>query len=259
MRNLKFITVPIMTCFLFFTSCEKESVNQEFTEEINETQKNENAIIEVKHNYTYKKEKFSIVYTYDSKQDEVLDVVGDIEMAEKVFGNENPEQALYFPIQEAELSNVVDIVVFDSFEELNEYQSQAEEMLVDKSQDKNSKLFCYDHTIDGDADVRFYHDIFLQNEMTFIRQNNVSFRQDFDLGWLNDRLSSFEVRKPFGRTTSVYLFEHGCFGGRNITFDFYPNIAHAAIFDLRTATLSGWWFWRKSWNDQTSSFRVWNR
>ncbi|AXT53195.1 hypothetical protein D1818_21055 [Aquimarina sp. BL5] len=258
MKNFKIITLSIITSLLFFTSCEKEEDG--FVEEVKGEQKTENAVIEVTHNYTYKSEKFSVVYTFDTKGEEVLEVEGDIAMAEEVFGKENPEQALYFPITEteAESKDVIDIVVFDSFEELKEYQNEEEKTLVTR-QSKKNKSFCYDHTMNGEASVRFYHDIFLQNEMTFIRQNNISFRQDFDLGGLNDRLSSFEVRKQFGSTTSVYLFEHGCFRGRSYTFSFMPSVAHAGVFDLRTATLSGWWFWRKSWNDQASSFRVWDR
>lgn len=259
MKNFKIITLSIILSTLLFTSCEKEE--DVLLEDVNYTEKtkeNDNAITEVTHNYTYNDEKFTIVYTFNTEEDEVLNVEGDVEMAEEVFANDNSEQALYFPIQDEDSNNDIDIVVFDSYEELQDYQNEEGRMQATYP-NTNNKSFCFDHTIPGESDVRFYNDISLRNEMIFLRQNNISFRQDFDLGGNDNRLSSFEVDKGFGRTTSVYLFERGCFRGRNWTFDFGTNIAHAAIFDLRSYTLSGWWFWRTSWNDQASSFRVWER
>ncbi len=258
--TLKFY-LPFFILFFMITSCDKEELNIE--ESSIENTKNlqskaaEANIVEIVHNYDYYGEKFKVLYVLDTKESQIVKVDGDVQIAERIFGKEDAPQGLFFEDQK-EGETTINVKVFKTNEEVDRYVEKiAGDFPKETSEQQGVREACVDGSINGSGTFYFYYHINYVTEMTGIRRTNKYFYKDWDLGSYNDHMSSLRVTKPWGRKAYIRLYQHNCYNGRTLNFysPYYQTVAGAN--DLRNYTLSGWWFWRKSWNDKTSSYKVW--
>ncbi|WP_035096610.1 hypothetical protein [Aquimarina megaterium] len=257
---IKFCAVSVMMLFVF-TSCNKDELNIEepgvkSTKDL-QNKASEQGIVEIVHNYDYYGEKFKVLYVLDTKESEVVKVDGDVQMAERIFGKKDSPQGLFFEDQK-EGETTINVKVFNTNDEVDEYIVKlAGDFPKERSEQQVTKGACVDGSINGTGNFYFYYHINYVTEMTGIRRTNKYYYKDWNLGGYNDHMSSLRLTKPWGRRAYVRLYQHSCYNGRTLNFysPYYQTVAGAN--DLRNYTLSGWWFWKKSWNDKTSSYRVW--
>jgi hypothetical protein len=213
-------------------------------------------IREVTHNYNYYGEEFSVIYSFDDEINEVVNISGDLEMAETIFGTEetSPQGVLYEDIQED--SATINIRLFNKAEELDIYAA----LNIDYSDEIHDVFnnFCIDYSERKGLGSMFYffkHKNF-DTEMTGMRGNLVSFYQDAAVGpSYNDQLSSLIAFKNPGHDyIAVELYEHNCFFGRKHRFEKY--FGSIFVSNLKDYYLYKFLIWKRgNWNDYVSSTR----
>ena len=221
------------------------------------TKFNEESITAIRHQYDYYGKIFRVTYFLDTQESKVASVEGAIEMAIDVFGKESGDKAIVFRMDEVntagdESSTVwIKSKVFDTYSEVKEYlgHKNSETTLF-----KNQKNECYDIDTYGPIDYRFYNDIDYFDEMSGVTGFKRKEYSKYHLGAYNDRMSSFRCSSIYQWEVSMTLFEDICRAGKSYTFFKPHNSPNLSVDDLRPYTLSGWWFWRQSWNDNVSSF-----
>ncbi|SNR17113.1 hypothetical protein [Tenacibaculum jejuense] len=255
---------------LVFASCQQEQLVTEETinsENSNDLLAKENTeeIVKVQHNYDYRGKKFSVVYVLNTIEEEVLEVAGDVELAKEIFGREDAPQNLLFKAPEkGDLQNTIEVKVFDTTEEVDEFSKTVAKGFsanVEAEEVKGrfvAKKDCFDSSVYGNGNFYFYYHSFYNAEMTGIRRTNRRYYQDWSLGGYNDQMTSLIATKPYGTHSYVRLFQHSCYRGRTLSFYAPTYYTAMGVPNLSYYTLSGWWFWRKSWNDKVSSYKVWN-
>lgn len=248
MKNIFKILLFSMLC----VACTHEDILQETNTENTETEKTKESVDIITHEYDYYGEIFKVAYFLDTKENKVVRTEGDIEMAAKVFGEESKSKSVVFIMNgENNTNNWITSKVFNTYKEATAYLGQDGSGISDT---KNQKNECEDVDTYGPIDYRFYKDIDYFDEMTGITAFK---RKDYTknhLGVYNDQLSSFMCSSLYRWEVSITLFEDICKRGKSYTFFKPYNDPNLRVDDLRRYTLSGWWFWRQSWNDKVSSF-----
>jgi len=268
-----YFKIQLLVCLfaVLFVSCNKdENLIEDDPVTTESSLKNDETVVKVTHTYEYYDEKFSVIYVLDTEEGEVLEVAGDVEMAEKVFAREDSPEGLLFvaPEKGAEETSIA-IKVFDTNEEVDEYMGKTakgfrEAMTLEGQEpeevdeDAKAKMSCYDLSYYGYGNFYFYYHAGYVSEMTGIRRTSKYYYQDWHLGGYNDHMSSLIATKPYGRQSYIRLFEHSCYGGKMLNFYVPYYYTAVGVPNLSYYRLSGWWWWKKSWNDKTSSYRVWS-
>lgn len=260
----------IILFVLVLASCQQEQVVTEESAEVeasNEliSKEREKEIVKVTHNYEYKGKQFSVVYVLNTAKEEVLEVDGDVELAKEVFGRKDAPQNLLFEASEkGKVETIINVKVFDTTDEVDEFTKGIAEGFPgnEKGETVKGRLLqkgnCYDSNIYGKGNFYFYYHSYYNTEMTGIRRVNKRYYQDWALGGYNDQMTSLIATKPYGTQSYIRLYQHSCYGGRTLSFYVPYYYTAVGVYNLSHYTLSGWWFWRKSWNDKVSSYRVWN-
>ncbi|WP_271782301.1 hypothetical protein [Aquimarina algiphila] len=245
MKNVFTIAIFSILCI----SCTQESILQETNNEIEKTTE---FIDTITHEYDYYGKIFKITYFLDTKESKVVNIEGDVEIGEEVFGKRSDSQSVVFKMNgENNTSHLIRSKVFNTYEEVTKYLGHDS---LNISEAKNQKNECNDVDTYGPIDYRFYEDIDYFNEMNGITGFKRKKYSKHQLGIYNDRLSSFRCSSLYQWEVSLTLFEDICRGGNSYTFFKAHNAPNLRVDDLRPYTLSGWWFWRQSWNDNVSSF-----
>ncbi len=271
----KILVLGVLSCFIFW-SCEKEEVigkneqSSEQVETLSSNKSNQERYEKIRHNYEYRGKRFQITYVYDNEKQDVVDVDGDVEYAERIFGNEKEApQGILFENSEKG-SREFAVKLFDSSREMDEYITKVGDLPNDREILNNPKETngevgrkmgpCYSPNGWGYGNFYFYQHTFYNGEMTGLRRLNRRYTYNHWVGSsYNDKLSSIYVDKPLMYKAYLRLYQHSCYNGRSIAF--FKNRGYGDIYvpNLKYYTMSGWWWWKKSWNDQVSSTKgfVW--
>lgn len=267
--KLNLVMYSLLTLFILF-GCQNEELNVESLEETNSEVKlveeriknktQENELI-INHTYNYYGDKFRVSYTYNQEEDLVLKTEGDVEMAERIFGDNGEEPKSLFFNNPKEGSTDIEIDVFDNQEDLELYASKLTDGISDmeeKSQNTDTKGNCTSYDIWGSGRFYFYKHIYYNTSMSGMNRYNRYYYRDHWVGSsYNDQLSSLIVTKPSNKRALVYLYQHSCFDGKVIGFYQSTGSTAFGVPNLKWYTMSGWWWWKKSWNDQVSSTKGW--
>ncbi|WP_108866386.1 hypothetical protein [Aquimarina aquimarini] len=206
----------------------------------------------ITHEYDYYGKIFKVTYSLDTKNSTVINVKGDTEIAQEILGKGSASQSVLFYIDEQNnADHLIKSKVFNTHQEVAKYVGHDTLAIADA---KNQKNECNDIDNYGPIDYRFYVDIDYFNEMSGITAFKRKDYSKYHLGVYNDRLSSFMCSSLYNWEVSLTLFEDICRSGKSYTFFKSHNAPNLRVEDLRPYTLSGWWFWRQSWNDNVSSF-----
>lgn len=225
----------------------------EETIEVIEVKKFQSEISNITHKYNYYGKEFQVTYVYNNEKDEVIDAYGDEEIAKEVFGKEGgPEGTLVTAVEGDENHKEITMKIFDTAEEIDAYTEKELKSTEAASQNYASRNNCFNVDLPGNDEIRFFEDINYVWELVDIRGLNKRTYGIQYLGHNNDRISSFYMRSTAFQQVSFY--EHSCYSGKRLTFNKYHTSQFFGVNNLRHYTLSGTWFWRKSWNDQISSF-----
>ncbi|WP_428740534.1 hypothetical protein [Tenacibaculum sp.] len=255
-QNILWMAVMFLTIFI---SCQNEEVVENEAKGKETELARESAVV-INHTYDYYGKEFKVSYVYDEETGEVLKADGDVDMAQEIFGDEERAPKSLFFDNQKEGSTDIQVKVFDNGEDLQEYASKvAEEFPGDQvaTEGKASKG-CSDYDIYGSGNFYFYKHIYYNTYMSGMSRTNRYYYRDYWVGsGYNDQLSSLIVKKPWNRRALVYLYQHSCYGGKVIGFYQSTGPSGFGIANLKWYTMSGWWFWRKSWNDQVSSTKGW--
>lgn len=278
MKKFKMYLGMLFVAALTITSCQTDSVSETSEEQASfETTKRtalENVAIQenvttVTHNYSYYGERFSVSYTLNNESGEVLGTQGDTERASNVFrsSDEGPQAILFSNLADRG-DNVVgpnaisaeyveiDVQLFNTVEEMEAQVERTSEGVPQEGTElvSGAEGPCSSLDYSGSGRWYFYKHAYYNSEMTPLRRYN---RRYFQNHWVgssyNDQLSSLIVTKPYYSRSLTYLYQHSCFNGRTLGFYQGPGSYGFGIANLKWYTLSGWWWWRTSWNDQVSS------
>lgn len=257
MKNQNFLWITVM-CFTLFFSCQSEEVieNKSNNEELTQAKE---SLVSINHTYDYYGRQFKVSYLYNNERDEVLDVSGDVELAQKIFGDEERAPKSLFFNNPKEGNTDIEVKVFDNGEDLKEYISKVAEGFpgYQKSAEKRAAK-CDSYDLYGTGNFYFYKHAYYSTEMTGMRRTERYYYRDHWVGsGNNDQLSSLKIRKPTGKRQVVYLYQHSCYGGKVIGFYTPTGYIGLNVGNLKWYTMSGWWWWKKSWNDQVSSTSGW--
>jgi len=212
--------------------------------------------IDITHNYTYKGQTFQVIYTLNEIEKTVVKMQGDVRQAEQLFSDEKGPGVLYFedPVED---KTEINITVFDTQEELDNYLIKEKQAPADLATipDQTARN-CNSWFLSGVGDYYFYRHINYSTEMTSLRRLNAYYMGNHWVGsGNNDQMSSLILRKPFERNIYVSLRQHSCYGGRSLNFMLTRfRGTGLGVRNLRWFTLSRFLFWRRSWNDQVSSY-----
>lgn len=274
MKKVKFLVGLLFIATLSFTGCQTDPVSENIEEqadfEIVSRASEENVTI-VKHNYNYYGERFSVQYTLNNDSGEVQDVAGDTERAENLFSNaDSGPQAMLFsnladigeraePSANAtqQASVVIDVQLYNTTDEM---EADLERTVGNIPREENASVDgaenCTSADIWGQGNFYFYKHINYSTEMLPLRRTSrYYFRNHWVGSSYNDQMSSLIVTKPYYRRSYTTLYQHICFGGKTLSFYQGPGSYGFGVPNLKWYTLSGWWWWRTSWNDQVSSIR----
>ncbi len=264
-KQFKFLAIFMLAAVLF-TGCQKdESPLISDTEGIendlgNDTQRSQEPV-DITHTYVYKGETVKVTYTLDEAEGEVLKVTGDEKRATEIFGSdEEGPQAIYFDDPSEEKTDIT-IHVFDTNEEMDEYLASEKKVptegLTIPQEGSETARYCYSWWWNGVGNYYFYRHIWYNTEMTGMRRTNTFYSGNHWVGSAyNDQLSSLIINKPWNYRSYVRLFQHSCYGGRMINFRVGTGWTTVGVPDLRRYTLWRFLWWRRSWNDQVSSYWV---
>jgi hypothetical protein len=267
--KLNLVMYSLLVLSVLF-GCQNEELNVESIEETNSEvkttderlkmrgQQNE---VNINHTYNYYGEQFKVSYTYNQKEDQVLKTEGDIEMAEKIFGNNGEEPKSLFFNNPKEGSTDIEVNVFDNQEDLKLYAFKLTGKIPgseEKPLNTMAKGNCTSQDYWGTGKFYFYKHINYNTSMSGMNRVGRYYYKDHWVGSsYNDQLSSLIVTKPSYKKAIVYLYQHSCFGGKIIGFYQPTGSTGFGITNLTWYTMSGWWWWKKSWNDQVSSTSGW--
>jgi hypothetical protein len=265
-KQFKFLAI-FMFATVLFTGCQKdsepiisdtESIENDLS---NDTQRSQESI-DITHTYLYKGETLKVTYTLDEAEGEVLKVTGDEKRATEIFGNdEEGPQSIYFEDPSEDQTDIT-IRVFDTNAEMDEYLANVKQVPEDglgiPEEGSQTSRYCYSWRWWGHGNFYFYRHIWYNSEMTGMRRTNTRYSGNHWVGSsYNDQLSSLIINKPWNYNAYVRLYQHSCYSGRTLNFYSGPGWTTVGVPDLRRYTLWRFLWWRKSWNDQVSSYRVW--
>lgn len=253
---------------IFIIGCEKEDSEittaietEEITKDSEVKQEAQEEIVDISHTYYYRGEKFKVTYTLNQKERDVIKTSGDVDMAKAVFGKEDSPKALLFENPE-EGKKEIGIRVFDTDEEMNRYVEKNLELPkdIDEGQNENDRMACSSYDYWGNGSFYFYKHAYYNTEMTSMRRTS---RRATGNHWVgsanNDNLSSVIIGVPYAHRGYLRLKQHSCYNGKSLNFYIvnYSSSSYFGVANLQWYTLSGWWWWRTSWNDQVSSYKGW--
>ncbi|SEL65180.1 hypothetical protein SAMN04487910_2923 [Aquimarina amphilecti] len=259
-KNLRrLIIFSLLLVFSF--GCETDdsvvTTNLEASERI-ETVKQNEEIVDISHRYHYQGKEFNVTYTLNEKERNVIKTSGDVDIAKAVFGKEDSPKALLFenPVMD---SKEIAIKVFDTDEEMNRYLESKGQLPDRNFKNQNTKGACSSFNYLGYGSFYFYKHAYYDTEMMGMRRTMTRATGNHWVGSsYNDNLSSIKMGIPINTKGYLTLREHICYGGKSLNF--YIDDYTTSIFgvpNLQWYTLSGWWWWRTSWNDQVSSYGAW--
>ncbi|MGG8497879.1 hypothetical protein ACQY1Q_15815 [Tenacibaculum sp. TC6] len=256
-KNIMWLT---LIGILMFFGCQNEEISSlNKTGSLEEREAIDNNVVTIDHTYNYQGSQFKVSYTYDQENNKVLGADGDVKLAQEVFGDEeNAPKSLFFnnPI---EGSTNIDVMVFDNAEELKAYTAKVANDFPDaqrKAGNVSSKCDSYD--VSGNGSFYFYkHANYNTGMLGMWRVGRYYYRHHWVGSGNNDQLSSLVVAKPENKQAIVYLYQHSCYGGKVIGFYGGTGNNGFAVSNLSWYTMSGWWWWKTSWNDQVSSTSGW--
>lgn len=268
-KQIKYLLTVFMLA-MFFVGCEKDnepliSETEAVEQQVKKEARSLEEAINITHIYKYKGKEFKIIYTLNELEGEVLETRGEVEFAESTFGKEENSYSLLFESPSEETREII-VNVFDNDEEMAIYLKQekgvTEENLADPEIEGNyNERYCYSWQYNsGFGNFYFYRHAYYNSEMTGMRRTNTNNSGNHWVGSsYNDQLSSLIMNKPRWRNAYVRLYQHSCYSGRSINFyePGYYGRTTVGVANLKWYTLSRWFFWKKSWNDQVSSYRVW--
>lgn len=209
----------------------------------------QNRIIKVTHHYDYYGEKFSVTYTYDQEEHKLLDRQGDLEMAQKVFGNpDQAPQGILYDITGANETGVAHAMLFRTKEE-----ALAQ---VDPSSHGASRACDYMET-SGSATFRFYeHANYVSELTTLTKTNKRSLGWNYVMNQNNDKMSSFKVSFPNNQAGNGWMQMNidWCYQGTQLLFHVHQGYLECP--NLETYWLCAAFYWGNYtvyYNDQISS------
>lgn len=264
-KQFKFLAIFMLAAVLF-TGCQKDedpliSDTEGIENDLSNDTQRAPEVVDITHTYVYRGQTFKVTYTLDEAEGEVLKTTGDEGMAAELFGTEEGPEAMYFE-DPSEESREITVRVFDTNEEMDAYLESEkivpEDGLGIPEEGSETARYCYSWRWWGYGNFYFYKHAWYGSEMTGMRRTNTRYSGNHWVGSsYNDQLSSLIINKPVYFRAYVRLYQHSCYGGRTLNFYSRPGWTTVGVPNLKWYTLSGWWFWRKSWNDQVSSYRVW--
>ncbi|WP_340202252.1 hypothetical protein [Ascidiimonas sp. W6] len=266
----KQINYLVMVFFIaiFLVGCQKdetpltsdtEAVEQQVKKETQRLQET----VDITHIYEYRGNSFKITYTLNEAEGEVLKTSGDENLAAEIFGKEEGPQAMLFEDPSEDTKEII-VRVFDTNAEMEQFLKKErtvpqEAFTTPEEGASETARNCYSWFYNGYANFYFYKHIYYNTEMIGMRRSNTRYSGNHWVGsTYNDQLSSLIINKPYYNRAYVSLKQHSCYGGRTINFYAGPGYTTAGVANLKWYTLSGWWWWRKSWNDQVSSYWVYS-
>ncbi len=277
MKRIKMYLGMLMVAALTMTSCQTDNVSETPEEQAGlETTKRtaQENVTTVTHNYDYYGERFSVSYRLDNESGEVLGTDGNTQRASSVFrsSDEGPQAMLFSNLADrgdvADLSSSatqeyveIDVQLFDTVEEMEAQVERTSEGVPQEGDElaNGAEGPCSSLDYSGNGRFYFYKHAYYNTEMIPLRRYN---RRYFRNHWVgssyNDQMSSLIVTKPYYSRSLTYLYQHSCFNGKVLGFYQGPGSYGYGVGNLKWYTLSGWWWWRTSWNDQVSSIRGWN-
>lgn len=251
---------------IFLVGCQKDEApltteTQAIEDEVKTESQKLQESINISHTYIYRGETFRVNYTLNEVDGEVLETSGDENFAAEKFGTEEGPQALLFEDPSEDNKDIL-VRVFDTNEEMEQYLLEqkkvpAEAFTVPAEGSGETGRYCWSWFYSGVGNYYFYQHAYYNNEMTGMRRTNTRYSGNHWVGSAyNDQLSSLIINKPYYYRGYVSLKQHSCYAGRTLNFYLPAGYTTAGVANLKWYTLSGWWFWRKSWNDQVSSYCV---
>ncbi|WP_459210667.1 hypothetical protein [Aquimarina rhabdastrellae] len=263
MKNYFVKSLFIFLFSIFIVGCQKDDgITHQNSESIEVLKKNEaellENIVDITHLYSYQGKDFRVTYTLNQKERNVIKTSGDTDIAQEIFGKEDAPKTLLFenPIME---HTEISIKVFDSDEEMNRYLKTIDGLPKESFNSNNNKASCNSYNYWGPGAFYFYKHAYYNTEMYSMRRTYAGATGNHWVGSTNnDNLSSIRLGIPINTKGFLNLKEHICYGGKSLNF--YIHDYTTSLFgvpNLQWYTLSGWWWWKTSWNDQVSSYRAW--
>jgi hypothetical protein len=280
MKKIKILFGILCIVAISITGCQTDSVSETPEEqadfEITKRATAENNETVVKYNYTYNGERFSVNHTVDNESGEVLRTEGDTDRATSMFASEEGPGAILFsnledrgdigdPADTALTTEdpsyvELDVQLFDTVEEMEaevERTSGGGRLPTGDEAQVSGGESCTSAQSWGYGRFYYYKHKNYNSEMTGLRRYNRSYFRNHWVGSsYNDQMSSLIALKPYNRYIYTKLYQHSCFNGKVIGF--YQGRYRGYGFGIRNLKwykLSGWLWWRTSWNDQVSSIK----
>lgn len=249
MKHYKLALVVLLS-IVTLVSCQKESIDEEINTRTNFKQNNseQDDLKTVTHQYEYYGEKFKITYQYNTKTNEMVNIEGDKKAARNIIANGSENLAFLYEYKNDQSLDVFNVKIFDSREGLLRYIQPNKKANAMKNND------CVDRESYGHADYLFYDGTQLSGQLLYHGSNKDEYAIQYLYG-ANDRISSLTAQTLLSNVTlEVVIYEHSCYTGISHTFTQPSNMGAMHIRDLRNLTLSGWWIFSTSWDNQISSF-----
>lgn len=207
--------------------------------------------INVNHRYNYYGKEFEVTYVFDNETKKIIDAYGDVAIAKEIFSKEkSPEGSLVVSKEENKRFVAINFMIFDTADEIDTYLEKSSGKIKENVPSSLNRNNCFNTSLYGETDVHFYEDTGYNREFHNIKGIDRRVHGIQYLSAENDKISSFYMNSP--KRAQLHFYEHSCYTGKRLTFDKGFNSFYG-VNDLSLYTLSGWWFWRKSWNDQASS------
>jgi hypothetical protein len=269
MKKIKIAFGILAMVAVIMTSCQTEEQTP-ITEENNLDISKRNADISqeatsvVTYNYTYNGERFTINYTVDDESGEVLGADGDTDVASSLFrDSEGPEAVLFTNLEDynedqpavfAENSGdtVIDAELFDTNEDMEVALERMAGQPLETINLVNSEN-CTTFSFPGGGTFFYFRNRNYQSIMPALTKNNITISLDHQFPAAdNDAMSSLIVLKPFNDFTYTIIYENICFGGRRLVFARGRGPSFG-VPNLRRFRISGFWWWRRTWDNRASS------
>lgn len=270
MKKIKFNIISFFSIVLLFSCSQDEIIT---TDEVaNNTLNFENeskqSIEETKYYFQYYDVTFQINIVANEESDEILEVTGDLEIANEFFENfEDVTQAIEYKMVKDD-DNAIIVKLYDTQEEILPSIEEIESLMRERnnSSHENKNFGCINAQNSGTTNTtRFYKHVNSVSEMVGLRRNNHNIFFTPHFGIYNDQLSSLYSSSLSGDLRSIYLYEDSCFSGRVQLFTndqsgiFGGSIISKEtmrITNLKRFTRALRWcglLHSHSWNDEVSS------
>ncbi|WP_162819812.1 hypothetical protein [Kordia sp. SMS9] len=258
------------------TSCQTDSVEQTpAAEESNSSNAKRSDITNVTYNYTYNRQRFTINYALDGESGEVLDMNGDTDVASSFFqGSEGPEAVLFTNLEDYN-EDQPDVFIDDSgdvvieaelFDTNADMEAALEEMAGQPLETNNATTEsdrgntatlehgnCTTFSFPGGGRFFYYRNRNYSGLMPALTKNNIRISLDHQFPAADDNaMSSLIVLKPFNDFTYTIIYENPCFTGRRLVFARGRGPSFG-IRNLRRYRISGFFWWRRTWDNRASS------